>query len=90
MMSVCRIAILMLGLLLSMIWVAGTLAAEASDLQFDSVDQERRYRDLITELRCLVCQNQSLADSDAELAQEVLSLLRYDRDAAGKRDFLGV
>ncbi len=32
---------------------------------------EARYKSLISELRCLVCQNQSLADSDAGLAHDL-------------------
>ena len=32
---------------------------------------ETRYKSLISELRCLVCQNQSLADSDADLAHDL-------------------
>ena len=40
-------------------------------LVFQDAQQETRYNDLITELRCLVCQNQNLADSDAELAQDL-------------------
>jgi len=40
-------------------------------LQFDSPEQEQRYNDLTFELRCLVCQNQNLADSDAPLAQDL-------------------
>ncbi len=42
-------------------------------LQFDNPAQEQRYKSLIAELRCLVCQNQNLADSDAELAQDLRS-----------------
>jgi cytochrome c-type biogenesis protein CcmH len=33
--------------------------------------QEALYTELIAELRCLVCQNQNLADSNAELAQDL-------------------
>jgi len=40
-------------------------------LVFDSPKTEKRYKKLITELRCLVCQNQNLADSDAELAKDL-------------------
>lgn len=39
--------------------------------QFDDPAKQGRYEDLIKDLRCLVCQNQSLADSDAELAQDL-------------------
>ena len=38
---------------------------------FHSVQQEQDYHQLIDELRCLVCQNQNLADSNAELAQDL-------------------
>ena len=33
--------------------------------------QEARYQELLEELRCLVCQNQSLAESNAELAGDL-------------------
>jgi cytochrome c-type biogenesis protein CcmH len=33
--------------------------------------EDARYRDLIQELRCLVCQNQNIADSDAPLASDL-------------------
>ncbi|MCB1754656.1 MAG: cytochrome c-type biogenesis protein CcmH [Gammaproteobacteria bacterium] len=39
--------------------------------EFDSPEQEALYRKLIAELRCLVCQNQNLADSNAELAVDL-------------------
>ncbi len=39
--------------------------------QFDTPEQEERYDKLISELRCLVCQNQNLADSNAELAVDM-------------------
>ena len=35
-----------------------------------NVDEDH-YKELIAEVRCLVCQNQSLADSDAELAHDL-------------------
>ena len=38
---------------------------------FNSPEQEQIYKKLINELRCLVCQNQNLADSNAELAQDL-------------------
>lgn len=39
--------------------------------EFESPQQEQRYKNIIAELRCLVCQNQNLADSDAGLAQDL-------------------
>lgn len=41
--------------------------------EFETPEQEQQYKDLIEELRCLVCQNQSLADSNAGLAQDLRS-----------------
>ncbi|MCK0153007.1 cytochrome c-type biogenesis protein CcmH [Alcanivorax sp. S6407] len=39
--------------------------------QFENEQQEARFRVLAEELRCPKCQNQSIADSDAELAQDM-------------------
>ena len=41
---------------------------------FDDPKLEARYKQLVDELRCLVCQNQNLADSNAELAQDMRRL----------------
>ena len=38
---------------------------------FENKNLEERYYLLIEEIRCLVCQNQSLADSNAPLAQDL-------------------
>ena len=45
--------------------------------------QEARAKALMEELRCLVCQGQSIADSDAELAGDMRALVR-ERIAAGE------
>jgi cytochrome c-type biogenesis protein CcmH len=45
---------------------------------------EARAEALMEELRCLVCQGQSIADSDAELAADMRDLVRR-RIAAGER-----
>ncbi|WP_323774594.1 cytochrome c-type biogenesis protein [Alcanivorax sp.] len=39
--------------------------------QFDNEQQEQRFRILSEELRCPKCQNQSIADSDAGIAQDM-------------------
>ncbi len=61
-------------------------------LEFESAAQAERFRDLASEIRCLVCQNQSLADSDAPLAQdlrrEVLEQMQAGRSDAEIRDYL--
>lgn len=61
--------ILVLTLLMNLL-LAG-LCFAADPLVFDSAEQEARYQALTEELRCLVCQNQSLADSDAPLAHDL-------------------
>jgi cytochrome c-type biogenesis protein CcmH len=60
------------------------LAAQ-EPLIFDSKEQESRYNGLTLELRCLVCQNQNLADSDAPLAQDLRKEI-YDMMQAGQTD----
>jgi len=61
------------------------LPAQAVEIrQFDNPEQQARYERLIEELRCLVCQNQSLADSDADLAKdlrdEVYGIIQSGKD----------
>jgi cytochrome c-type biogenesis protein CcmH len=40
-------------------------------MKFENPQQEERFKHLTSELRCLVCQNQNLADSDAQLAHDL-------------------
>ena len=54
-------------------------------LKFSSPKQELRYKDLINELRCLVCQNQNLAGSDAGLAKDLRKQV-YKMISEGKTD----
>ena len=54
-------------------------------LVFDDLEQEERYNKLTLELRCLVCQNQNLADSDAPLAQDLRREI-FDMMQAGQND----
>ncbi|MFZ5656853.1 MAG: cytochrome c-type biogenesis protein [Pseudomonadota bacterium] len=71
------------------------LQAQVTDrrpLQFQSEVEERRFRALTDELRCVMCQNQSLADSDAQIAvdlrREILQMIRDRRSDAEIREFL--
>ena len=52
------------------LWVAPMQAAIEA-YQFDSPEMEADYNQLIDELRCLVCQNQNLSASDADLARDL-------------------
>ncbi len=57
-----------------LLWLTAVTAALATNIEvydFDSPQQERTYKELTSELRCLVCQNQDIADSNAELAQDM-------------------
>jgi cytochrome c-type biogenesis protein CcmH len=55
---------------LLLLWSASALAGVEVHT-FEKPEQEQQYNRLIAELRCLVCQNQNLADSNAELAQDL-------------------
>jgi cytochrome c-type biogenesis protein CcmH len=58
----------------------------ASGFSFaENLEMENRVRSLEEKLRCLVCQNQTLADSNAELAADLRKQVR-DQIAAGKSD----
>ena len=75
--------------------IAPPAAAQASDpapLRFRDGAEEARFRALVSELRCVMCQNQSLADSNAQIAhdlrREVLDLMREGRSDAEVKRFL--
>ena len=57
--------------------------AHWANRQLPDARQEARAKALMEELRCLVCQGQSIADSDAELAGDMRHLVR-SRIAAGE------
>ncbi|MCG7199211.1 cytochrome c-type biogenesis protein CcmH [Marinobacter pelagius] len=51
---------------------AGLSQAEVADVyDFDSREQELRYQNLISELRCPKCQNQNIADSNAPISEDM-------------------
>ncbi|CAK0778910.1 cytochrome c-type biogenesis protein CcmH [Gammaproteobacteria bacterium] len=59
---------------LTIIGMGPGMSAQAADLAsytFSSPQQERDFRELVNELRCLVCQNESLLGSQAELARDL-------------------
>jgi len=57
--------------------------AEWANRQLPDERQEARAQALMEEIRCLVCQGQSIADSDAEMAGDMRDLIRR-RIAAGE------
>jgi cytochrome c-type biogenesis protein CcmH len=64
--------VLCCGLLVPAIFLTGAGAGTASP----AVDLEDRVREIASELRCVVCQNLSVADSPSELAKEMRNLVR--------------
>lgn len=73
-----------LALVLSLIAVTPALAVQPDEVLPDHA-METRARVLSRELRCMVCQNQSIDDSDAPLARDLRILVR-DRLKAGDSD----
>lgn len=65
-----KLTVFFLTLLLSL-----SVFAQKQEVQeplvFESQQQQDRFDELTKELRCLVCQNQNLADSDAPLAHDL-------------------
>ena len=59
-------------------------AAPLANVQLTDVRQEQQAKALMETIRCLVCQGQSIADSDAEMAGDMRSLIR-ERIQNGER-----
>ena len=85
------LAALLLGLCLSLAASAQPLG-DPTPLQYRDRAEEARFHALTAELRCVQCQNQSLADSNAQIAhdlrREVLALMREGRSDAQIKQFL--
>jgi cytochrome c-type biogenesis protein CcmH len=71
-------------LVLTVFAASNVQAVQPDEIMSDPV-KELRARDLSRELRCMVCQNQSIDDSDAPLARDLRLLVR-ERIAAGDSD----
>lgn len=72
------------GVVLLAAWAPALFAIDAAPA-FQDPALQARYQHLTRELRCLVCQNETIADSNAELAAELRGQLR-DLLAQGKSD----
>ena len=79
-------AVRALALLLALA-AAGPAAGAVGDpaMQLPDPAQEERAREIGRELRCLVCQNQSIEDSDAELARDLRRIVR-EQVSSGRTD----
>ena len=86
-----RLGAFALLLVLTSAW-DGSAAGVFEPREFATAEHEQRYRRLIAELRCLVCQNQNLADSGADLAadlrQQVFEMLDAGADDDAIVDFM--
>ncbi|MDI1284136.1 MAG: cytochrome c-type biogenesis protein CcmH [Reyranella sp.] len=74
----------LVALLLATLLVAPALAVEPSEMLPDPA-LEGRAREIGRELRCVVCQNQSIDDSAAEVARDMRRAVR-ERLSAGDKD----
>ena len=74
----------LLWLVVALSFAPFVLAADAVPTEKDTVAAARAVK-LSEKLRCLVCQNQSIADSNAELAQDLRRQI-HEQIAAGKSD----
>jgi cytochrome c-type biogenesis protein CcmH len=81
----------LIALVASLLLVGSVLAKEAAPLAADEA-VEKRLINIAEELRCLVCQNESLAGSRADLAEdlrrEVRSLIKQGKTDQEVKDFL--
>ncbi|MFA5628035.1 MAG: cytochrome c-type biogenesis protein [Thiohalomonadaceae bacterium] len=72
-----------LGVILLLFSLA--VQASISAYEFNTPEQESRFNTLSQELRCLVCQNQNIADSNAGLAVDLRRQI-HEMILAGKTD----
>jgi len=87
-----RALLLVFALMVSSAPAFAQVATDATPLSFTDTAEEKRFHTLVSELRCVMCQNQSLADSNAQIAvdlrREVLELMRKGKSDEEIKDFL--
>ena len=78
--------------LLALLLALSAVAAAMEPIAFRDEAEEARFRALSAELRCVMCQNQSLADSNAQIAHDlrlqVLELMREGKTDREIKDYL--
>ncbi|MGM0767172.1 MAG: cytochrome c-type biogenesis protein [Pseudomonadota bacterium] len=75
---------------LALMWPLHAVADEANVQGFDSLQEEQRYRELISELRCPKCQNQNIADSNAPISKDMRdAVYRMMEDGASDEAIVG-
>ena len=75
--------LIIMGLAVPVVAQTGLPPAPYANRQLDDPQQEAAARDLMDELRCLKCQSQSIADSNAPMAGDMRSQVR-EKIAAGE------
>jgi len=61
---------------LALLLIQGTFAESIEAKNFETLDQENRYTDLIENIRCPVCQGQSIGGSNSGLASDLREQVR--------------
>jgi len=84
--------ILNLFLLITFSYSLAVMSAPIETFQFDSPEKEKVFHKLSEELRCLVCQNQNIAESNADLAKdlrlEIYTMLNHGKSEEEIVDFM--
>jgi cytochrome c-type biogenesis protein CcmH len=79
-------------LLIVLLLLLSPLANAVDAYQFSNLEQQAAYNSLVTELRCLVCQNQPIGDSNAELAadlrRQVYEMLQQGKSKTDIQQFM--
>ena len=79
-------------LLFAVALMLSTSAFAIDPMPFNDRTEEIRFQELLRELRCLQCQNQTLADSDADIAkqlrEEIFRLMREGQSNDQIKDYL--
>jgi cytochrome c-type biogenesis protein CcmH len=83
--SGCALALAFLGIIGSIASVAAPAPAVDANGQLQDHALQARFERITKELRCLVCQNESIADSNVELASDLRRQVR-EMLVAGKSD----
>lgn len=86
-----KIFLLLLSFFLSLT-SALCFASVTDSYPFESVQEEKHFKDFISEIRCVVCQNESIADSKAPLAnalrQKIYMMMRDHQSDVAIENYL--
>ncbi len=81
-----------IGLCLTLALLLSITVSALEPIDYQSPAEEQRFKSLTAELRCVMCQNQSIADSNAPIAHdlriEVLKLMREGKTNAQIKQYL--